>query len=260
MDGGSFVRGNSMQILRLAMVFGLAGPVYADGSLGITGASASLGYAQDELGVWQVEAAAAVVDVAVTAAHGVQLGLRYADTVSGAAGAVEGHVYLSPNDSQKYGLFVTLRDLDGRALRWGTFGGEGIVSLGLDTVAEVRAGIGYADDGLDFIFAGAGLARAVSDNLLLEAALDLADFDEPGLRALSYEASVRANYHPDGAAFGGYISLTQSGFSGPDEMDGETRIGVGISLEIGSVGGADVGSRIFRGNDPVAPLLRRGIW
>lgn len=250
-----------MRTLLFVLLASVSGPALAQSSLGITGASFSLGVTEDESGEFQLEGAAAVVDVAITSVHGFQGDLSFADTVSGGIGTVGAHLYMSPVNGQKYGLFGTLSDVDGRSMLWGTVGAEGMLSLGANTVAEVRGGFGYADEnGLDFIFAGAGVAHAVTPSLTLEGAFDLADFDEAAFRATSYDVSVKAEYSPEGSPWGAYASVTYSGLAGRDDADGEMRLGVGISLSLGSIGGADTDTRLFRTPDPVAPLLRRGLF
>ena len=152
-------------------------PAFAQSSLGITGASFSLGASEDELGMSRVEGAASV-DVAITEYHGFQGDLRFSDTVSGGVGTVGGHLYMSPREGQKYGLYALLSDVDGRALTWGVFGAEGIIALNETTTLEFQGGLGAADDGLDFINASAAAAFEVTPALELELALDVADFDE----------------------------------------------------------------------------------
>ena len=232
----------------------------AETSLGLSGASLSFGYTQDEDGVWQVDIAGAVMDVAVTSVHGVQGGLRFVETQNGGIGAIDAHLYMQPDTQHKFGVFATLSDVDGRALRWGTLGVEGMLALGDNTIGEARAGIGYSDDGLDFVFAGAGLAHALTDNVTIEGHINLTDYDEPGLHALSYEVTARASYALGGSSWSVFGEATGSGFSGPDELASETRMGLGITLDLGRAGGVDAGSRLFETYDPVEPLIRRGLW
>ena len=250
-----------MRTLLLVLLTSVSGPALAQSSLGITGATFSLGATEDESGTYQLEGAAAVVDVAVTSVHGFQGDLSFADTAGGGIGTVGAHVYMSPVKGQKYGLFATLSDVDGRSMLWGTLGAEGMLALGETTVAEVRGGFGYADEsGLDFIFAGVGVAHEFSPSWTVEGAVDLADFDEATFRATSYDVSLKAEYSAQGSPWGAYASVAYSGLSGRDDADGEVRIGVGISLSLGGLGGADTDTRLFRSPDPVAPLLRRNIF
>ena len=234
-------------------------PAAAD-SLGLTGANVTLSYTQDEAQDWQFSAAVAALNVNITAIHGLQTGLTFADTENGGIGTLDAHLFMAPTPAAKYGLFATLSDVDGRALRWGTLGAEAMLSLTPQTTADVRTGIGYSDDGLDFVFAGAGLTHALGEALTLSARLDLTDFDEPGLHALSHEASLTAQYRPTGSGWSAFASLTTSGLTGPDAMDPETRIGLGVSFDIGQTGGTAPTERLFSTNDPVAPLIRRGLW
>ncbi len=165
----------------------------AQSSLGIQGTTLGFGGVQDEAGDIQTEADVSV-DVRVTSVHGLQGDLRFSDTANGLIGQLGAHLYMAPNPGRKYGLFATLSDVDGRSMTWGMIGIEGMLSLGLDTVVEARTGLGVADTGgPDFIFAGVSLAHAVNPALELEGFLDIAEFDEAALQAVSYEAGVRAH-------------------------------------------------------------------
>ena len=249
-----------MRALVVAVLMSISGPALAQSSLGITGAALSLGMTEDEAGQSRVEGMA-TVDVAITEVHGFQGDLRFADTAGGGIGSLGAHLYMAPREGQKYGLFATLSDIDGRAMSWGTIGAEGMLSLSDTTVLEIRGGLGAADDnGLDFIFGALTLAHALAPGLELAAALDVTDFDETALRATSYEASLRAHYSPEGAPWGVYASVSQSGLAGRDGEGGETRLGLGVTLTLGTVNGSNPQSRHFRSVDPVAPLLRRGLW
>lgn len=242
----------------LAVAFGT--PALAQSSLGIQGAGLSFGIAQDEAGVWQ-NGLGAAVDVAITEVHGFQGDLAFSDTDGGLIGRLGAHLFMAPASGRKYGVFATLSDVDGRSMAWATIGAEGMIGLSPDTVAEFRAGLGASDEnGLDFIFGGASIARALSPTAEVELFLDVAEFDEPALRAISYEAGLVARYARPGQPWGVYASLTHSGLTGRDGTGGETRLGLGLTLGIGRAGGTDPRSRMFRTTDPVAPLLRRGLW
>jgi hypothetical protein len=43
-------------------------------------------------------------------------------------------------------------------------------------------------------------------------------------------------------------------------VPGETRVSFGITLSLGTAGGASPATRLFGRTDPVAPLLRRELW
>ena len=250
-----------MRALLFVLLTSVSGPALAQGSLGITGAAFSLGVTEDEGGDRRLEVAAAVVDVAITSVHGFQGDLSFADTAGGGIGTVGAHVYMSPVDGQKYGLFGTLSDVDGRSMLWGTMGAEAMLSMGEDTVADIRGGFGYADEsGLDFIFAGVGVAHSFSPSITVEGAIDVADFDESSFRATAYDVSLRVEFSPERSPWGAYASVAYSGLAGHDSADGEVRIGLGISLLLGNVGGADTNTRLFRSPDPLAPLLRRDLF
>ena len=249
-----------MKAVFVAIFACLAGPLAAQGSLGITGASLSVGVIEDEAGATQVEGAA-VVDVAITDVHGFQGDLVFADTASGAVGALGAHLYMAPRRGQKYGLFATLGDIDGRALTYVSLGAEGMLALNSRTTLEGQAGIGAANDGnLDYIFASLALSRALSTSTVIEAALDVAEFDEMALRAVSYDTSLTARYSPEGAPWGLYAQISHGGLTGRDARAGKTRIGLGLTMTFGTSGGTSPKTRPFRSIDPLAPLMRRGLW
>lgn len=249
-----------MRTLILVCAFGFSVPAFAQSSLGITGAAFSLGTTEDEGGDARVEGAASV-DVAITQVHGFQGDLRFADTAGGGIGSLAAHVYMAPGSGRKYGLFAALNDVDGRSLMWGAFGAEAMLPVSDDTMIELRAGIGAADSGgLDFVFAGASIAHALSPAVEIDVSLDLADFDEAAFRATSYDAAITLRYSPEGAPWGAYARLSQGGLEGRDGAGAETRIGLGLTLDLGTAGGTDPRTRHFGATDPVAPLVRRGLW
>lgn len=249
-----------MRTLIFALVLGFSVPAYAQSSLGITGAAFSFGQTEDEGGAARTQGAASV-DVAITGVHGFQGELRFADTEGGGIGSVGAHLYMAPGSARKYGLFATLHDVDGRSLMWASFGAEGMVSILEDTMLEFRAGIGAADSGgLDFIFAGASVTYSVSPAVSIAAVLDLADYDEAMFRATSYEATISARYSPEGRPWGIYTSLGRSGLMGRDGARSETRLGFGLTLDLGTSGHTNPRTQHFGATDPVAPLVRRGLW
>lgn len=249
-----------MRTLLFVLVTSFSFPAYAQSSLGITGATFSLGVAEDEGGDLRGDGSA-VVDVAITDVHGFQGDLRFGDTTSGAIGTLSTHLYMTPKEGQKYGLFAALSDVDGRSMLYGSFGAEGMLSLGDNTVLEGRGGLGWADtDGLDYIFGGVSIAQSLSETFELELSLDFAEFDEAAFSATSYDAGLTARYSPEGLPWGAYASVTHSGLAGDSSASGETRLGLGLTLTLGTAGGTDPHTRPFRTADPLAPLVRRGLW
>lgn len=235
-------------------------PAFAGSSLGVTGAAFSLGMAGDEGGVLRGEERASL-DVAITGVHGFQGDLSFSDTMTGGIGTAAAHLYMAPAHGRKYGLFAALSDIDGRSMMYGSVGAEGMFSMGEATTLEVQGGVGWSDtNGLDYVFAGGAVAHGLTPALELELSLDLADFDEAGFSATAWDVGLTASYSPEGAPWGAYASVTQSGLSGADSTPGETRFGLGVTLNLGASGGTDPRTRHFRTVDPVAPLVRRGIW
>ena len=205
-------------LIAFALIIGT--PAMAGSGLGIEGAALSFGALQDETGDMQVRFSTSV-DVAITAAHGLQGDLSFQDTSGGTIGRLAGHLYMDPVPGQKYGLFLALSDLDGRSLTWGDFGVEGQFALSDVTVIEGRAGLGRADSGsLDYIFGGLSLAHAISPDITLEASLDLAEFDEADFRATAVDAGLRVAYTPEDSHWGLYAEVVHSDLTGRDGTRG----------------------------------------
>ncbi len=232
-------------------------PAFAQSSLGISGAELSWGVVEDEAGDYRGEGRA-VVDVAITQYHGFQGDLAFSDATNGWVGTVAAHAYMTPKEGQKYGLFAALSDVDGRAMLYGSIGAEGMLSLGENTTIEGRGGMGWADaDGLDYIFGGLAIAHQLSPAFDLELSLDMADFDEVALNSTAYDLGLKASYSPEGSPWGAFASVTQSNLTGFEDA---TRIGLGLTITLGTSGGTNPHTRPFRTPDPVAPLVRRGLW
>ena len=250
-----------MRLFTCVLVASLvAGPSFSQSSLGIKGSDLTFGAVQDEAGDFQTQTAFRV-DVAVTEYHGFQGDIAFDDTAHGLIGTVGAHIYMTPNESQRYGLFAALSDVDGRSMTWGSVGAEGMLAVGDSSVIEGRAGMGMSDvGGLDYIFAGAAFATAVSPESELALHADFAEFEEASFQAISYDVGVTARYSPEGAPWGVYASVTESGLSGSNGAPSETRIGLGLSMTFGATGGVEPKYRPFRTVDPVAPLVRRDLW
>ena len=235
-------------------------PVAAQSSLGIQGLDLQFGQVEDETGTFRTDALARI-DVAITEHHGFQGDVSFADTNQGLIGLLGTHLYLTPRAGQKYGLFASLSDLDGRAMTWGSLGVEGMLSLSEGVTFEARTGLGVSDvDSLDYIFADMSFVFAASETVNIETGLTVAEFDEASFQAISYEASITARYSREGAPWGVFAQISQAGLSGRDDAPGETRIGLGVTISLGQSGGISPENRPFRTVDPVAPLIRRNLW
>ena len=246
----------------IAVVFLIlaATPSLAQSSLGIQGLDLQFGTSEDESGNAQTDVQARL-DVAITSVHGFQGDVAFSDTDQGLIGQLGAHLYMTPATGQKYGVFASLSDVDGRMMTWGSLGVEGMLALSDATVIEGRAGMGISDvDSLDYIFADMALIYAAFDNFDIETALTLTDFDEARFRALSYDVSATARYSAQNAPWGVYAKVAQSGLSGRDGAGAKTRFGFGVSMSFGHSGGIAPKTRPFRVVDPVAPLVRRDLW
>ncbi|NNL17976.1 MAG: hypothetical protein HKP37_04450 [Boseongicola sp.] len=243
----------------IAMVV-FATPVIAQSSLGIQGLDLRFAAVEDEGGKHQIDVQSRL-DVAITDVHGFQGDVAFSDTQGGLIGHLGAHLFMTPKQGQKYGAFASLSDVDGRTMTWGSIGVEGMLALTERTSLEGRAGMGISDvDSLDYIFGDVAVSRTVFDDLILEAALTLTDFDETSFRAMSYETSLSAQFNADGAPWGFFATISHSGLHGRDGVDAATRVGLGITISLGHSGGVAPETRPFRTVDPVAPLVRRDLW
>ncbi|MEL7344253.1 MAG: hypothetical protein AAFN59_05255, partial [Pseudomonadota bacterium] len=169
----------------VAATFFSATTATAQSSIGMKGASFSFAGVALENSDTSYEGDV-TLDVAVTGYHGLQGEVSFYDTDAGMIGRIGGHAYLEPGEGRKYGLFGTYGDLDGASYSYIQAGIEGMWSLGERTSLEARAGMGMAEGDMDFIFGGAALHYAASDNLTVSAGVDIAEFDEAAFSAIGY--------------------------------------------------------------------------
>lgn len=241
-----------------AMLIG--SPAFSQGSLGITGATFGLASTEDEAGDLQSSLGSSV-DVRITGVHGLQGELSFAETATGTIGKLTAHLYMAPHPDRKYGLVFSLSDVDGRSMAWGSAGAEAMISLNENTTFEGHLGLGAAQgSSLDFIFGGVSSAHSIGPEWVIEAALDVADVDEASFRATMIDASLKASFSPQGRPWSAFAGITHSELAGRDGDAAATRLGFGVTFAFGTTGGVDPATRMFRSPDPVAGLVRRGLW
>ncbi|MEM9392304.1 MAG: hypothetical protein AAGA38_00480 [Pseudomonadota bacterium] len=227
-----------------------ATPLLAQSSLGVAGFVAELGV-DDGNG-----AGLAQLDTAITPAHGLQLDLSLTDYAEGAVGEVAAHLYMTPVDGQKYGLFSFLGDVDGRSRTYGALGLEGQFKLRSDTALDISGGIALADPGgWDFVFVDAGLNHAIGHGFRLEYGLTLTEIDESALSTIGAQARFGLRYAPSAANWGAFAEARYDDFDG----DRETTFRFGITFNLGRGTGFAPKNRMFRTADPLGPLFRRGL-
>ncbi|NCU19960.1 hypothetical protein EOM89_04300, partial [Candidatus Falkowbacteria bacterium] len=179
----------------------------------------------------------------------------------GMLGQIDSHLYLMPGDQNKYGLFLSLADVDGREATIGMAGVEGIFAITETTRIEARGGIGYARPGsIDFIAASLGVDHDLGPRDTLFATLSVSEFDEVSLRGQGYDAEIGWRHalasHP--------VELTAavgvSGMSGRDDLPSETRVSLGLTWRFGAEPGRSrtTATQAFRPVRPFDPLLLTG--
>ncbi len=236
----------------------LAAPAAAQSSLGLNFlevTAASTGGGQTSLRV--------TGDYRVTGAHGLQMDLSASRPGSDLLAQVDAHLYMQPRASAKYGLFVSVADLNDRSGTIGVAGVEGMFALGEATVATGRVGAGLAQpQGIDFVAVDASVTHAVGQQGALYGSISLAAVDEASLRTTVWSAE-----------FGYVHSLTATGFEisaglGATGLSGAANDGTDVSARIGVTWqfGGDRGprralaDRSFGAVRPLEPLLVRGIF
>lgn len=244
-------------VLAVSFLLSFALPVVAGPGLGMTGAELRL--TADDDG--RLEAGALVTDTAVTEYHGLQLDFALGDTGGGTKGTAALHAYMTPAEGQKYGLFASVTDFDGRSATYGALGAEGRFALSPETALELRGGLGVTHrTGFDFLFASADLSRDLTPSLTASAGLTLAEYDEAGFSAIGHEARLGLRYAPKGSRFGAFAELARDGLSGDSGAPAETVLRVGVTLSLGRTQTGGIETRPFRPVDPLRNLVRRGLF
>lgn len=239
------------------------------GEVGVSGAwfdtgpaASSLGAAPGSPGWKALNAAHATVDIALTAHHGFQGDLGFADTPGGGIGTLGAHLYLEPDARHRYGLFARLSDRRGDALAWASVGAEGMAALGPRTTLEYHAGLGAANAaGLDYVFGGAGVHHALGDGWTLSARAALASFQESAFKATGGELAVGLRYRQPGGRMGARVELVRSHLWGRNGAPAETTLQFGLTWALGPLPrGATQPRPFFAPADPVMQLVRRGFF
>ncbi|MDJ1008139.1 MAG: hypothetical protein QNJ13_09990 [Paracoccaceae bacterium] len=243
-----------------ALAVCVASPASAQSSLGVTGIELGLG------GFSQSDGGASfhgdiVLDVAVTEFHRLQGDLAWVESGRGAVGRLGGHVYMTPQDGQKYGLFAMLGDANGRDLTYAAGGIEGMFEVTDRTALGGYAGLGIgSDEGLDVIFGGVEGTFQASDFVRIDGGVQVSEYDEAGFQAIGTEARLNLRYAPAGQPFAVTAGLVHDMLTGEDGEPGETRAELTLSWRFGSTASTAPTDRPFRTADPFLPLIRRGLY
>lgn len=198
------------------------------------------------------------LDVAITRHHGTQFDLGVVGFDDDLVGHVAGHLYLRPNQWQKYGLVAQYEDLDDHDVRNFLVGAEGIFTLTPNLTLASGAGLGRVEpSGMDYLFVSLRADYALGDNLSLHAGATLADIDETGFADQPYTVALGVDY----AVPTSNITLTAGlRHSDVDDLDDarHTDAFVGLSIAFGGTPGArrPVRERNFTRPAPLDPLWR----
>ena len=205
-------------------------------------------------------------DFRITDALGVQLDVGALSYNGGALGQIDGHFYLQPNSNIKYGLFLSLADVDGREATIGSAGIEMIAALSDRTQIEAKAEIGISSNvttgirrNTDFIAASASLSHEFSDTTTFYLETAATEFDEAHLRAVGYGVRLGVHYDLPGQPIRISAAVGYDKMSGRDSRPGEEMVQLGVSWRFGARGNG-ISQRGFRSSKPLDQLLRRGMF
>ena len=153
-----------------------------------------------------------------------------------------------------------MADVDGESVTYANVGVEGIISLSPNTSIEMRGGIGLSTArDLDYIFVGARLSTALGNGATtLYADYTIAEFDEVDISALGQELTIGIDTRMTGR-IGAFSALTKSHLAGTS-LAAETTIRAGLTITFGRFGGNNPISQALHTADPVAQLVRRGLF
>ncbi|WP_022704488.1 hypothetical protein [Pseudorhodobacter ferrugineus] len=140
-------------------------------------------------------------DSCLTDALAMQLDLSATSYAGGTLGQIDAHIYLMPRESFKYGVFVSLADVDGREATIGSAGVEVISDVSDRTQIEAKAEIGIATHrmagarrNMDFIAARFGAFHTFNDTTTAYIEASVSEFDEAFLRAVANGVRVGLHY------------------------------------------------------------------
>lgn len=229
--------------------------------------SLGLRFAEVSVGAKSGEANAHLfADFALTDAHGLQLDLGVLGSANSYLGQIDAHVYMMPTEAAKYGLFVSLADMNGREATIGTLGVEAMFALSSRTEVHGRAGFGMARSDIvgtvDFVTATLGASHALSDVVAVFGDVTVSEFDEASLRAVASAVTLGVRYQPDGQPWELAASVVRDGLTGRDAAAFDMRAQVAFTWHLGAGGGAKRGlsARGFASPQAFDPLLRRGMF
>ena len=233
----------------------LAAPATAQSSsLGFNFATLTLEGDGDDL-----QSARGQLDILVTGHHGLQLDLGLSSYADQDIGDVAGHLYMIPEEGQKFGAFLSYHDLNDHALSYTSLGLEGAFALGADTVLDGRLGYGRMEGhALDYIFAGLGLSQALGEQLSLSARLNVTDIEQTGFAGQGISAELSARYALPSAPVLLELGLRHDTLRGVAGDPASTTAFAGITIELGSPAGArrPLGRRAFHADDPLQAFWR----
>lgn len=224
----------------------------ADSGIGFQGTEATLGYIS--YGDTSVATADGLLDYAITRNHGLQLDLGTTSFEDHWQGTVSSHLYMSPTDSAKYGLFAAYTDINDDDAHIAMTGIEGLWRLSDGTGLDMRAGLGLLNpDNRDFIFASGHISQTVGPNTDLIAGLAAYDMEETGFASRDITVNVGAIRHFETAPIDLNVDLYHSFVDDTGNHDDETGLHLAMTWRPGT-NAFDMRRTAWTSFEPVRPL------
>lgn len=197
------------------------------------------------------------VDIRFTRYHGLQGDVGITQFDAATIGFLAGHLYLSTNDKQKYGLFASYHDWDDASISAYTIGVEGMFDFSDSTAFDFQAGLGALDPAeTDFIFAEFGITHRLTPEIHLNASASMIEVEEADFKTVAQTVEISSEYHLSDLS-SVTAGLRHSWISG-DLADDKTEAFVGLAINFGRNGSPSI-STPFKTPQPLRPYWRRGI-
>jgi hypothetical protein len=233
----------------------------ADSGIGVN-------FAEAEAGTSRTDAASRgtlrlTTDVLITRAHGLQLDFGLEEDPSGTIGRIDGHLYMIPQPNQKFGLFFSVTDVDGREATVAQVGIAGMLEFAPGTVLSGHASLGMVrPQKVDFVAVSARVSHALSDGLSVFAEIGGAEFEEEFLHVVTRQTRAGLIWEPKGRPLAATLSLARSDLAGRDGRPGETRVEFAVTYRFGAKGGArrPLRERPFLAPQSAVPMIAAGIF
>lgn len=206
-------------------------------------------YASGATGAMRIDG---TIAVAITPYHHIQGDLGVVKYDWSWWGVMGLHLYMTPADRVKYGVFASVSDANDMSRFELTAG----VELGWAPTArsyvQVRAGMGWiTPGGDDYLFASVDGVYGIRENLRLTAHLGFVNFEETGARANQFTLGAGLEYDIGRTPLTAYAGVERTFSVGASNLQNETRLVAGVRMRIGRPTGTGIQSRPWT---PIRPF------